>query len=88
MINIKYKNIGKTTKLFCKKCENIAHMELIYIYHSFDVASFSVAKRNKELLAVCPFCGEIKKVILSPSQLKLRKMDNLYIIKPDELKQR
>lgn len=88
MINIKYKNIGKTTKLFCHKCENVTNMELIYIYHSLDIISFSISKSNKELLAVCPFCGEIKKVVLSPSQLNFRKTDKLYIVKPDELKER
>lgn len=88
MINIKYKNIGKSTKLFCEACENINYMELLYIFHSLDIFSVCVTKSNKEIIAVCPFCGKIKKVSLSFSQIKSRKFKDLYTVKPCELKER
>ncbi len=88
MINIKYKNIGKSTKLLCEVCKNITSMELLYIFHSFNIFSVCITKSNEEIISICPFCGNIKNVSLSFSKLKSGKFNGLYSVKPCELKER
>ncbi|MBR4949707.1 MAG: hypothetical protein IKZ25_02910, partial [Clostridia bacterium] len=61
MINAKYKELGKSSELFCQSCENFSNMSLLYLYNSLEVFSLPIGKYNHKILAVCPICGKIKK---------------------------
>ncbi len=85
MINAKYKDMGKSTELFCDVCKSFSNMTLLYLYNSLEILTLPVGKYNHKILAVCPICGEIKKVDILYNQLEERKINGSYIIKPSEI---